>query len=101
MQEHLYSVKDSASGIFMTPFVCRTERDAVNVVVSAGRKRDSIISVAPGDFELWQLARWNEKSGKLDPALVLVRNVGEIMEIAVEVAAENARRYGTSLLAAE
>lgn len=59
-----YSVKDIKAGVYMQPFYCRHEAEAVRSLNRAVNDPNSTLSIYPADFELHKLGEWNDFSGQ-------------------------------------
>lgn len=70
---NLYSVYDRKGPLYEMPFPARTHAEAVRMMQECLlNKRPIQFSLAPADFELWQVCVWNETKGDFIPERELV-----------------------------
>lgn len=97
MKLKLFSIYDVKSGVYLAPFPARGDVDAVRNVKDGLRNpqmRETPIGQNPKDFELHELAMFDDESGEItkSPRPVLVVRIGDLAAFA----AEEARGTGSS-----
>jgi len=63
--QKIYSVYDSKTEAFMQPFFSLTRGQAIRSFTDAVTDSNSILSLHPSDFTLFELGEWHEVSGKI------------------------------------
>lgn len=89
MKVKLFSIFDVKSGVYLAPFPARGDVDAVRNVKDGLRNpqmRDTPIGQNPEDFELYELAIFDDESGEIikSPRPVLVVKIGHLAALAAE-----------------
>lgn len=74
----IYSIYDNKAAAYMRPFFHRNNATAVRDVEQGVNDPQSDLSRAPGDFDLFCLAEWDEVSGKIE-VLEKVENLGNLV----------------------
>ena len=59
---NVYALKDLKLDQFTTPFFAPSEKHAVRILVNSFGA-ESQLCLYPSDYELWQLASWDEVTG--------------------------------------
>lgn len=75
MAKCIVSLKDTATQVFGTPFVVNAPAQAVRSLRDEVNSKDSTTDIRrhPGDFELYQIATYDEETGivtAMSPSLV-------------------------------
>lgn len=61
----MYSVFDSAVGAYMQPFFARTRGEAIRMFTDACQDEKGRFIAHPQDYELYEIASWDDASGKI------------------------------------
>lgn len=64
--KYLYSVYDRKAAFYLTPFVARTNSEAVRMIAQSMTGESSLIQKYPQDYELWAIGNFEENSGTID-----------------------------------
>lgn len=89
MKLKLFSIFDVKSGVYLAPFPARGDVDAVRYVTDGLRNpqmRDTPIAQNPSDFELHELAVFDDESGEItkSPRPVLVLKIGDLAPLVAQ-----------------
>lgn len=77
MQRNVYTVKDKATGMLMTPFVEINDATAVRAMVDLMKRQEpNLYKDHAGDFELVQLGTYDDTRG-----IIGNENIKVVMEI--------------------
>lgn len=63
----VYSIFDSAAGVFTAPTIDISDASAVRAFQQAIANSASIMNFKPDDFSLYQVGTFDVETGKLDP----------------------------------
>lgn len=67
MKTIMYSIKDTKVG-FAQPFVMHNEQEAIRAFKGLIREEGSNLHKWPQDYELWQVAEWDDAQGLVTSA---------------------------------
>ena len=62
MNLEYYAIKDTKVA-FYNPFLMHNEAEALRAFTSLVKDKNSEISKAPGDYELWIVGQWDDQTG--------------------------------------
>ena len=79
MKVYIYAIKDVKRGSFMNLWTEANDDTAMRNFDSIKRDRSTLIGMYPGDFELWNIGSFNDKSGALETTLYYVSG-GAVVE---------------------
>jgi len=66
MQQRMYSIKDSKSGIYNLPFIKHSHGEAERDFMSMANDDKSVVNKYPTDFDLYYLGDYDSDSGKIE-----------------------------------
>lgn len=64
---YTYAIRDDKAGRFGPPFTKATEGEATRDFQMLARDEKSTVSQFPGDYDLYQVAEYNDVTGKITP----------------------------------
>lgn len=62
----MFSVFDKAVGAYMPPFFARTRGEAIRMFSDAVQSKDGQFIKHPQDYELYEIAVWDDLSGRCE-----------------------------------
>ena len=65
MNHKLYSIYDTASGVYNQIFQCKTHGEATRIFKDLSISADTNIGKHPEDYSLWYIGLWNDNDGKI------------------------------------
>ena len=86
MKYGIYSIRDSASGVFTAPTIDLTDNSAIRAFSQAANNSDSMMNFCPSDFSLYRVGTFNVESGTivpLNPPMMLV-SADRLLEVVNE-----------------
>lgn len=63
----LYTILDIKAGFFKPPFTARSDGEATRAVADAMRDPATSLAQYPEDFALYELGRFNDATGTIEP----------------------------------
>lgn len=61
----IFTLFDSKVSAYTTPFFCRSKGEAVRQLTDAMARQDTMLSLHPEDFTLFELGDFDESNGKI------------------------------------
>lgn len=80
----IYSIFDSKVGAFMSPFLARTDGEAIRMVAASlftPNGAPSMVAQYPEDFVLFALGEWDDSAGIVSDKNYAQRNVMPLAEV--------------------
>lgn len=71
----IYSVYDTVSKSFTQPFYQVNEGVARRNIAAAVNNKEHNFNVAPGDYELYRVGKFDDQTGKMDPEHERIANL--------------------------
>lgn len=68
MNKNIYSIYDSKTGVFNTPFFAMNNATAIRTFSDAANDTQTNINRHPEDFSLFHIGTYDEESGEVSPA---------------------------------
>lgn len=68
MKYGIYSIRDSAAGVFTAPTIDLTDESAIRSFSQAVNNAGSVMNFSPSDFSLYRIGTLNVEAGTIDPA---------------------------------
>jgi hypothetical protein len=67
MKLHVFAVYDVKAGYYATPFMLRSQGEALRGFQNECNNPQSMLNSHPADFELFQLGTFDQDSGGIEP----------------------------------
>lgn len=65
MLKPIFSVRDNAAQVFVSPFTCNTEKEAIRTMMMDMAQPQSMIGSFPEQFDLFQLGSFDTIEGQI------------------------------------
>lgn len=67
MKYGIYSIRDSAAGVFTAPTIDLTDESAIRAFSQAVNNAGSMMNFSPSDFALYRIGTLDVEAGSIDP----------------------------------
>jgi len=67
MQLQVFTIRDSKSESFGTPFFQKSKGEAIRTLQELTKEQKSLISKYPEDFDLYYVGQYDDQTGKIQP----------------------------------
>lgn len=67
MKYGIYSIRDSAAGLFTAPTIDLTDESAIRAFSQAVNNVGSMMNFSPSDFALYRIGTLNVEAGSIEP----------------------------------